>query len=158
MPAVTRKMADLKDKILAKIDKKFREFKSDFITKIKDQIKNEVSEGIGAEIRKREELESTVAVLQQHVKNCQKQIMVLQSENKELEQYGRRLCIRVEGVATTDNETSEKALKKVKSLINEAECDIPDVAIDRAQRIGNGYKDRKTNTFCKSMIVRFTTF
>ena len=157
MPAVTRKMADLKDKILAKIDKKFREFKSDFITKIKDQIKNEVSEGIGAEIRKREELESTVAVLQQHVKNCQKQIMVLQSENEELEQYGRRLCIRV-GVPTTDNETSEEVLKKVKPLINEAECDIPHVAIDRAHRIGNGYKDRKTNTFCKSMIVRFTTF
>ena len=75
--------------------------------------------------------------------------MVLQSENEELEQYGRRLCIRVEGVPTTDNETSEEVLKKVKSPINKAECDIPDVAIDRAHRIGNGYKDRKTNTFCK---------
>ena len=158
MPAVTRKMADLKDEILAKIDEKFREFKCDFITEIKDQIKNEVSEAIGAEIRKREELESTVAVLQQHVKNFQKQIMVLQSENEELEQYGRRLCIRVEGVPTTENETSEEVLKKVKSLINEARCDIPDVAIDRAHRIGNGYKDRKTNTLCKSVIVRFTTF
>ena len=40
MPAVTRKMADLKDDILAKIDEKFCEFKSDFITEIKDQIKN----------------------------------------------------------------------------------------------------------------------
>ena len=69
MPAVTRKMAALKDEILAKIDEKFREFKSDFITEIKDQIKNEVSETIGAEIRKREELELTVAVLQQHVRS-----------------------------------------------------------------------------------------
>ena len=56
MPAVTRKMADLKDGILLKIDKKFREFKYDSITEIKDQIKNEVTEAIGAEIRKREEL------------------------------------------------------------------------------------------------------
>ena len=84
--------------------------------------------------------------------------MVLQSENEELEQYGRRLCIRVETLPTTDNETSEEILKKVKSLINEAECDISDVAIDRAYRIRNGYKDRKSNSFCKSMIVRFATF
>ena len=82
---------------------------------------------------------------------------VLQSENEELEQYGRRLCIRVEGVPT-DNETSEEVLKKVQSLINEEECDIPDAAIDRTHHIGNGYEDRKTNTLCKSITIRFTTF
>ena len=82
---------------------------------------------------------------------------VLQSRYEELEQYGRRLCIRVEGAPTTDNKTSEKVLKKVQSLINEAECNIPDVAIDRAHRIGNGYKDMKSNTLCRSIIVRITT-
>ena len=112
MPAVTRKMVHLKNGILAKIDQKFREFKSDFINQIKDQIKNEISQAIGVEIKKWEEQESTVAVLQQHIKNFQKQMMVLQSENEELEQYGRRLCIRVEGVPTTDNETAEEVLKK----------------------------------------------
>ena len=61
-------MADLKNKILVKTDQKFCEFKSDFINEIKDQIKNEVSKAIGVEIRKREELESTVALLQQHAK------------------------------------------------------------------------------------------
>ena len=35
---------------------------------------------------------------------------------------------------------------------------ILDVAINRAHRITNGYKHRKTSTFCKSMIVRFTSF
>ena len=133
-------MADLQNEILAKIDEKFREFKTDFKNKIKDQIKKEVGGAIGGEIRKREELESTVAVLQQHAQNFQKQMMVLQSENEELEQYGRRLCIRVEGVPTNDNETSEEVSTKVQSLIKEAECGIPDVAIDRAHRIGNGYK------------------
>ena len=34
--------------------------------------------------------------------------MGMQTENKELEQYGRRLWIRVEGVPNTDNETSEE--------------------------------------------------
>ena len=85
MPAATRKMTDLKNEILAKIDEKFREFKSDFINEIKDQIKNEVSKAIGVEIRKREEQESTVAALQQHVKNFQKLMTVLQSKNEELE-------------------------------------------------------------------------
>ena len=157
MPAVTRKMADLKNEILAKIDEKFLEFKSDFINEIKDQTKNEVSEAIGVEIRKREKQESTVAALQQHVKNFQKLMTVLQSKNEELEQYGAQLCIRVEDVPTTDNETSEEVLKKVLSLINEAECDTPDVATDRAHCIGKSYKDRETNV-CKSIIVRFTTF
>ena len=85
MPAATRKMTDLKNEILAKIDEKFREFKSDFLNEIKDQIKNEVSKAIGVEIRKREEQESTVAALQQHVKNFQKLMTVLQSKNEELE-------------------------------------------------------------------------
>ena len=110
MPAITRKM----NEILAKIYEKFHNFKSDFINEIKDQIKNEVSEATGVEIKKREELKSTVAVLQQHVRNFQKQMTVLQSENEELEQYGRRLCIRVEGAPITDNETSEEVLKKVR--------------------------------------------
>ena len=118
MPAVTRKMTDLKNEMLAKIDGRCHEFKSDFINEIKDQIINEVSEATGVEIRKREELESTVAVLQQHDKHFQKQLLVLQSENKELEQYSRRLYIRIEGVPTTNNETSEEVSKKVQSLIN----------------------------------------
>ena len=46
MPAVTRKMVDLKNEILAKVDEKFREFKSDFINEVKDQIKNQVNEAI----------------------------------------------------------------------------------------------------------------
>ena len=86
MPAVTRKMANLKNEILAKIDEKFRGFKFDLINEIKGKIKNEVSESIGVEIRKREELESTVAVFQGHAKNFQKQMRVLQNESKELEQ------------------------------------------------------------------------
>ena len=66
--------------------------------------------------------------------------------------------MRVERVPTTDHETLEEILKKVQSLINEVECDIPDVVIDREHHISNGSKDRKTNTFCKSIIVRFTIF
>ena len=82
----------------------------------------------------------------------------MQQANEELEQYGRRLCVRIDGVPTVDNETSDEVLDKVKSLIKETSCDIPDVVIDRAHRTGKGYNDKKSNARCKSIIARFTTF
>ena len=91
-------------------------------------------------MQKREELESTVSRLQQHIKTCQNQRKEMQQANEELEQYGRRLCVRIDGVPTVDNETLDKVLDKVKSLINKTSCDIPDVVIDRAHRIGKCYK------------------
>ena len=156
MPAVTRKMADLKDEILSKIDQKFNELK--LLSELKDQIKKEVSEAIKTEIKKREELESTVSLLQEHVKNFQKQVSILECKNEELEQYGRRCCLRIEGVPSVENESSDDVLGKVKSLITESGCEIPDVVIDRAHRIGRGYKDKTRNVPCKSIIVRFSTF
>ena len=89
---------------------KFRKFKSALIR----SDKNEVNEAIGAEIKKREELELTVAVLQHYVKTFWKQMMVLQGENEELEQYGRSLCIRVKGVPTSDYEKIERRFKASK--------------------------------------------
>ena len=86
-------------------------------------------------MKKREELESTVSVLQQDVMICQNQIKEMQQENEELEQYGRRLCLRVHGVPTVDNETSDEVLDKVKPLIKETRCDIPNVFINKAYRI-----------------------
>ena len=50
MQAVTRKMADLKDEILSKIDQKFSELKLEFLSELKDQFKREVSEAIKTEI------------------------------------------------------------------------------------------------------------
>ena len=61
-------------------------------------------------------------------------------------------------VFQVDNETLDEVLDKVKSLIKETSCDIPDGVIDRDHRTGKGYDNKKTNVCCKSIIVRFTTF
>ena len=98
MPVVTRAMTDLKDGILSKIDQKFYELKLEFLSELKGQIKKEVSEAIKTETKKREELESTVSLLQEHVKNFQKRVSGLECKNEELEQCDRRLCLRIEGV------------------------------------------------------------
>ena len=110
MPTVTRKKADLKDQILSKIDQKFSKLKIEFLSELKDQIKKEVSEAVKTEIKKREELESTVSLLQEHVQNFQKQVCILECKNEELEQYGRRCYLGIEGVPSAENESSDDAL------------------------------------------------
>ena len=90
---------------------------TDFISpEIKEQIKTEVTGAINNEIKKREKLELGVAVLQQHAKKYLKRM-----SNLELEQYGRRLCLRIEGVPSVEKKTSEDdVLGKVKSTISES--------------------------------------
>ena len=43
MPAVTKKMADLDEKIFSKNDEKFNELKLEFLNELKDRIEKEVS-------------------------------------------------------------------------------------------------------------------
>ena len=76
----------------------------------------------------------------------------------ELEQYGRRLCIRIDGVSMDEYETSNDVLQNVKLIIEKASSEIPDVAIDRARRIGKAYNDKTSGVKCRSIIVWFTTF
>ena len=64
---------------------------------------------------------------------------------KSWKSISRRLCVRIDGVPTVDNETSDEVLDKLKSLMKETSCDIPEIVIDRARRIGKGYNDKKTN-------------
>ena len=61
-------------------------------------------------------------MLQQHVKICQNQIKEMQQANEDLEQYGRRLRVRIDVVPKVDNKTSDEVLDKVKSLIKETSC------------------------------------
>ena len=67
----------------------------------------------------------------------------MQQAKEELKQYDRRLCGTIDGVPTVDNKISDEVLDKVKSQIKETTCDIPDIVIDRANRIGKGYNDKK---------------
>ena len=60
---MTRNMFDLKDEVLTKVEEEFNDFKIAIITENRDQIKQEVSEALEKEIKKKEELESTVSML-----------------------------------------------------------------------------------------------
>ena len=52
-----------------------------------------------------------------------------QSRNEELEQYGRCLCLRIEGVPTEKNESSDDELEFTKSLLKEPKVAVPDIVL-----------------------------
>ena len=49
-------------------------------------------------------------MLQEHVHYYQNQVNGLKRENEEVEQYGRSLCVRVDGIPSLENETSDEVL------------------------------------------------
>ena len=82
----------------------------------------------------------------------------LKDKHDDLEQYGKRLCVRTDGVPSIENEISNDVFENVKGLIEESKSEIPEVAIDRAHRIGKECTESTSGKKCKSIIVRFTTF
>ena len=49
-----------------------------------------------------------------------------QSRNEELEQYGRCLCLYIDGVPTVKNESSNDKLEFTKSLLKKTKTTVPD--------------------------------
>ena len=78
--------------------------------------------------------------------------------NEELEQYGRRLCLRVEGCESIPNELSEDVLNNVIGYSDSVDAGIPEHVFDRAHRIGKEYVDKTDNKTKRSIILRMTTF
>ena len=48
-----------------------------------------------------------------------------QQEIEELEQYGKRLCFRFEGVPTEKNENSNKVLEEIMGIRKDSGVEIP---------------------------------
>ena len=99
--------------------------------------KTEIMKEVKIRKVKIKKLESDKSILQKQTEELRKLSTKNQHENEELEQFGRRLCLRIDGVLVEKGEASEGVLEKVTSMYEEADLDIPDVVIDRAYRIGN---------------------
>ena len=68
-----------------------------------------------------------------------------QVNNEELEQYGRRLCLRIDGVTSVNNESGDDVLKSVESLFREAKVDISKAVVDRTHRTEPKYFDKSSS-------------
>ena len=143
------------DEVAAVLDEKLSTLKSEIVSEVKDSIINLFHEKLKEKDEKIIQLESTVAMLQMNVSNLKQ---TNEKNLEELEQYGRRLCLRVDGVPHKEVESSTEVFKTIKKKIKEVGADIPDLVIDRAHRIGLPYVDNTTKVKTQSIIVRFTTF
>ena len=75
----------------------------------------------------------------------------------DLEQYQRRLYLRIKSVECEDDETAEDCLEKVRSIIKkDLEVNLPQTAFDRAHRTGKICQDATRGKKSQSIIVRFT--
>ena len=161
------------EELSATLDEKLRIFKLDLIKELRNELKEEIKRELATNLKdeiikevevmikgkdeKIELLESKVAMLQTHVNNL-KRSKCDYSKVDDLEQYGRRLCLRIDGIKSSKDETSDQVLQIVKDKIKEANVEIPDLVLDRAHRVGKNYKDRNSQESCQSIIVRFSTF
>ena len=97
-------------------------------------------------------------MLQNQILELKKQNLQNQEEIEELEQYGRRLCLRFERIPTEKNETSDKVLEKIMRICKESGVEIPDTVIDRAHRIGVPYVDKYLKKHVRVSLFGFQHF
>ena len=76
-----------------------------------------------------EVLESKMAIMEKYIKHLEKGV-------DDQEQYTRCLCLRIDGIAPDEKESSEECLEKVKAVFANLKVNVPDDVIDRAHRIG----------------------
>ena len=136
MPETRKLKPPNNEEIFLYLDRKFEVFKKD----IELSIRAEIEKFMAEHNKKIEVIDSTVLMLQQHVQALKSSNEARESRLDELEQYGRRLCLRIDGVPSKANETSEDVLQLCMEKMNEAELNIPEVVIDRAHRIGKEFE------------------
>ena len=146
----------------------FDEIKSDLISSIESTLISELEVKIQSSVelvikgilekhdQEIEKLDANVKMLQQQVITLKEQNHMVSLRCEENEQYGRRQCLRIDGIHTKENESSLDVLNVVKGIIADHELDIPDSVLDRAHRIGPviGNDDERR----QSVIVKFTSF
>ena len=83
------------DELDKRFDEKLSSFKLDLVPDLKKEIMNEVKAILSEKDKEIEDLKSQVTLLQNHVSTVKH---ALDKKVDELEQYGRRVCLRIEGV------------------------------------------------------------
>ena len=121
------------------------EVKDELLTEIKLLIKSEVDEALK---KQKEEFDSAFTQLE-------KRITKLENDNEDLEQYGRRVCLRIEDVPVANEETAEEVFKKTENMLKKVCPNLSGDCIHRDHRIGPDYTCYKSQEKCRSIMVCF---
>ena len=106
--------------------------------------------------RKTDHLEGRVAILENLVQT-------LERKTDDVEQYGRRLCLRIDNIPISEGENPKVIEQELQKEFVNMGVELPEDAIDRAHRIGKKYDveveevDGTTTEVTKQqVIVRFS--
>ena len=97
------------DELDKKVDENLPSFKCDVVSDLKKEIMNGVKAILSEKDIEIKVLKPQVTLLQNHISTVEH---ALDKKVDELEQYGRRVCLRVEGVERKVNEEVQKNLRK----------------------------------------------
>ena len=139
------------------LDDKLECFESSVCSTLKTELMLEFRTLLNEQNSKIEKLESTVCILQNSVNILKKQVDDQTEGTDNNEQYGRRLCLRIEGKDVVRNEKAQDVLAEIMNISDSVGLEIPEMVFDRAHRIGEPYTD-ENNIQKQSIIVRLTTF
>ena len=120
----------------------------DFLSEIKDLIYLEVKKVMK---KQKENFKSALHELQ-------KRVIKVKHDHDDLEEYGHRLCVRLEDIPVEKGETADKVFSKAEDILKEACPNLSGDYIDWAHQISCDYKCHKANKTCCSVIVHFTSF
>ena len=87
---------------------------------------------LGKHNKKIQKLEAEKEKLQNHVMELKYSNLNLQQNLGHVEQYGRRLCLQIDGVTVRNNESANSILDNVKTMFEEAGINVPDAVVGRA--------------------------
>ena len=96
------------DELDEKFDEKLSSFKFDLVSDLNKEIMKEVEAVLNEKDKEIEALKSQFTLLQNHVSTVKH---TLDKKVDELEQYGRRVFLRIEGVERKVKEKSEEVLE-----------------------------------------------
>ena len=82
----------------------------------------------------------------------------LERKTDDLEQYGRRLCIRIDGVEVNEDETAEECTGKVLNMLQKSDVEVSNKDIDQAHRIGSKKTVSADGKKVQQIIVKFLTW
>ena len=103
------------------------------------------------------ELQNKIVLLEEREAYNDKRFELLERCLDDNEQYGRRTSLRISGIPSNVNETSEQCLSKVKEEVLKLVPGLNDRDFDRAHRVGKP-TSRDGTAQERQIIVKFTSF
>ena len=111
-----------------------------------------------------EEQDTKISTLEDRIESLEGKLVFLENsvqlQNRhvdDLEQYGRRLCLRLHGIPLVEDETASDVLNEVKDEVKRLGVKLSDGDYDRAHRIG-GVKENQSGEKSQAVILRMTSW